>query len=274
VRAGIIGGGVIGAGWVRLLAAHGYDVRLFDTCLERSVGAGTLQEAVEGADLVIEAVSERLALKRAVLTEVGALAPADCLIASSSSSFLPSLLQEGVAHPERVLVLHPLHPVELIPVVEVVPGAATSVRAVARARNLLVNLGKSPVVLRREVPGYIINRLVAALFREAIALVLEGVADPAQIDLAASKGPCLGWAVQGPFLTYQVAAPGGIEPFLEHLGPAFSAIWRDLSDRQGLSPQVIAQLSGAVAGVYGTHEHCTTEAERDEALRRIMAATL
>lgn len=269
---GIIGGGMIGSGWARLLARHGHEVRVFDRDPVRCRGAATLPEAVAGADLVIEAVVEEAAAKRTVLAAAAAAAPPGALLASSSSSLLPSALQEGLSDPGRVLVLHPLHPVELLPVVEVVPGPLTRPEAVDRARQLLLDLGKSPVVLTKEIPGYVVNRLAAAVWREAINLVLEGVADPTTLDLAAARGPCLGWAVQGPFLTYELAAPGGLGEFMAHLHPAFSDIWESLAKWTGLSAQQLDQLAKTTAAAYGKRDRSLLEAERDEAL--VKAATL
>lgn len=219
-----------------------------------------------GADLVIEAAAERLEVKRSLLMAAARATPEEVLIASSSSTLLPSLLQAGVRHPERVLVLHPLHPVERIPVVEVVPGAQTGPGAVARARELLLALGKVPVLLRREVPGYLINRMVAALWREAVDLVLQGVASPEEVDLALSRGPCLGWSVQGPFLTYQLAAPGGLAQFMEHLHPAFEPVWQSLADWDRIGPRERERLAELVSRAYPLERRGVWEAERDRHL--------
>jgi 3-hydroxyacyl-CoA dehydrogenase len=272
MKAGIIGGGMIGAGWARLLQAHGHAVRIYDERPALCLGAASVAEAATGADLVIEAVAERADVKRIVLTAAGAVAPADALIASASSSILPSRLQEGVLHPERVLVIHPLHPVELLPVIEVVPGAATAPAAVERAAALVTSLGKQPVILRREVAGYVINRLAAALWREAINLVLTGVVDVPQLDLAASRGPCLGWAVQGPFLTYQLAAPGGLGDFMAHLHPAFQAIWASLAGFEQLEPGQLERIAAEAAEAYGAGPRAALEEERDRRLNAVIAA--
>jgi len=271
VKAGIIGGGMIGAGWARLLRQCGHEASIYD---ERPAlrTAGSVADAVDGADVVFEAVVERLDVKRAVFAAVEEAAPADALIASASSSLLPSVLQAGMRRPERALVIHPLHPVDLLPVIEIVPGQATAPAALERARALVGALGKQPVVLAKEVPGYVVNRLAAALWREAVDLVLDGVVDVQQLDLAASRGPCLGWAVQGPFLTYQLAAPGGLGPFLEHLGPAFGAIWESLSRRSSLPPDEIARLAEAADRAYAGAPRQALEAQRDRGLRAVLGA--
>jgi carnitine 3-dehydrogenase len=272
MNAGIIGAGLIGQGWAALLLQHGHAVRLFDERPGRCRRAASIADVVAEADLVIEAVAEREAVKRQVLGAAGAAAPAGALIASASSGILPSVLQQGVVHPERVLVIHPLHPVELLPVMEIVPGAATAPEAVERARALVESLGKQPVVLRREVPGYVVNRLAAALWREAVNLVLSGVVDVAELDLAASRGPCLGWAVQGPFLTYELAAEAGLEPFMAHLGPAFATIWKSLATFDAVPPADWARLGAATRGAYGGRPRVEWEQERDASLQAVLAA--
>lgn len=273
MKAGIIGGGMIGAGWARLLRAYGHTARIYDERPDRR-DVDSLAAAVADADLIIEAVAEQLEVKRAVLTQTEGFARPDALIASSSSAILPSAMQAGLDRPGRFLVIHPLHPVDLLPVIEVVPGAATAPEAVAQARELVAALGRQPVVLQKEVPGYVVNRLAAALWREALNLVMAGVVDVRQLDLAASRGPCLGWAVQGPFLTYQLAAPGGIGPFMEHLAPAFQAIWTDLAGWERLPEGALNRITQAVAATYGTDSatRAALEAERDRRLSNVITA--
>lgn len=263
---------MIGAGWARLLRAHGHQALVYDERPSLCDGAASLAEAVAGAEVVFEAVAERLEVKRAVLAAAEGAAPPAALIASASSSLLPSVLQAGMQRPGRFVVVHPLHPVDLLPVIEVVPGGTTAPEAVARAEALVGALGKHPVVLRREVPGYVVNRLAAAVWREAINLVLTGVVDVRQLDLAASRGPCLGWAIQGPFLTYQLAAPGGLGPFMEHLGPAFEAIWASLAAWTHVEPSDLQHLASATDAAYGRARRSAHEAERDRLLEAVLGA--
>jgi 3-hydroxyacyl-CoA dehydrogenase len=263
---------MIGQGWADLLRAHGHEARVYDERPDRCQGAASIAEAATGADLVVEAVAERLPVKQAVLAEAAAHAPLGAMIASASSSILPTQLQQGLPRPERVLVIHPLHPVPLIPVVEVVPGQGTAPYVVERARRLLLELGKLPVVLKREVQGYVVNRLAAALWREAMNLVLQDVVDVETLDLAVSRGPCLGWAVQGPFLTYELAAPGGLGPFMEHLHPAFASIWRSLGAWEALPAGALERLASLTAEAYGGAPRQVLEAERDRTLRYFLEA--
>ncbi|HWI53080.1 MAG TPA: 3-hydroxyacyl-CoA dehydrogenase NAD-binding domain-containing protein [Symbiobacteriaceae bacterium] len=261
---------MIGAGWARLLRAHGHEALIYDERPAYSE-APSIEAAVHHTDVVFEAVVERLDVKRKVLAHIEAAAEEDALIASASSSILPSVLQEGLQYPGRVLVVHPLHPVDLLPVIEVVPGAATAPAAVERAAALVAALGKHPVVLKQEVPGYVVNRLAGALWREAINLVHAGVVDVTQLDLAASKGPCLGWAVQGPFLTYQLAAPGGLGPFMAHLAPAFASIWASLAAWDRLPPGALESLSAAANQAYPPERRGALEAARDRKLKAVLA---
>lgn len=272
MKAAILGGGLIGRGWARLLERHGHSFRLFDERPERCMGATSVREAAADADIVLEAVAERTDEKRAVLAEAGRWAPRQALIASASSGILPSVLQAGVDHSERVLVIHPLHPVDLLPVIEVVPGAQTAPDAVERGAAFVRSLGKIPVVLRREVPGYVVNRLAAALWREAVNLVLQGVVDVPELDTAASLGPCLGWAVQGPFLTYELAAESGLGPFMEHLGPSFGEIWRSLASWDSVPPADLTRLAAAAHRAYGGRPRHELEQERDAILLRLLQA--
>jgi len=270
MRAGIIGGGMIGAGWARLLRAHGHEAVIYDERPEHSEAA-SVEAAVHRADVVFEAVVERLAAKCEVLKQIEAAARENALIASASSSILPTLMQAGMSRPERFCVIHPLHPVDLLPVIEVVPGAVTAPAAVERAAALVTALGKQPVILKQEVPGYVVNRLAGALWREAINLVHAGVVDVAQVDLAASQGPCLGWAVQGPFLTYQLAAPGGLGPFMAHLAPAFTSIWASLAAWDRLPPGALERLSAAANQAYPPEQRGGLEAARDRRLKAVLA---
>jgi carnitine 3-dehydrogenase len=270
MKVGIVGGGQIGTGWANLLTRFGHSVRLFDAEPGRCRGAANLLEAVAGTQVVIEAVTEDEHAKEGVIRAISAASGPEVILASSSSSLLPSRLQQMALYPERVLVLHPLHPVEQIPVIEVVPGERSSQEVVSQAVQFVTDLGKVPVVLRREVPGYVVNRLTAALWREALDLVLTGVIEPEELDRAASKGPCLGWAVQGPFLTYHLAAAGGIGPFLEHLGPAFGRIWVDLADWTTLSEEAVERLAKDVGKAYSGRPRDTWEAERDRGLQAVV----
>ncbi|HJQ07362.1 MAG TPA: 3-hydroxyacyl-CoA dehydrogenase NAD-binding domain-containing protein [Nocardioides sp.] len=264
----VVGTGTIGASWAALLLARGYDVRAHDPApdaeprLRAAVGEvwpalvrlglapdadrarlsfhADLADAVAGAAFVQESGPEDVGLKATLLHAVDAAAPADAVVASSSSGLMPSTLQAMCErHPERVLVGHPFHPAALVPLVEVVPGAASTEAVVARTVAFYADLGKRPVVVRREVPGHVANRLQAALWREAYSLVERGVATVADVDAVISNGPGLRWALLGPLVGQHLSGgPGGMAHTLRHLGPPAQAWMDDLG-----APRLTAELA-------------------------------
>ncbi len=176
--------------------------------LGRVHGAATLADAVTGADLVQESVPEDLGLKRRIFAELDALCPPTTILASNTSGLPISRIAEGLAGAERVIGTHYLNPPHLMPPVEVIPGAATAPAVVERTRAALAALGKSPVIVRREVPGFLWNRLQFALAREAFWLVEQGVATMEEIDLVMRQGLGRRWAIAGPFASLDL---GGID---------------------------------------------------------------
>ncbi|WP_287742745.1 3-hydroxyacyl-CoA dehydrogenase NAD-binding domain-containing protein [Methylobacterium sp.] len=294
MRACIIGCGTVGASWAALFLAHGHDVTATDPApgaqerLDAFVenarrqlaelglrGEGRLRfvagtaEALEGAEFVQENAPENEALKRALLAEIDRLAAPEVLIASSTSALVRSAIVADCARPERVLVAHPFNPPHLVPLVEIVAGDA---QVAARAAALYRGLGRRPVILRREMPGHIANRLASALYREAVNLVAEGVASVADIDAALCHGPGLRWALMGPHLTYHLGGgPGGIAHYLEHLGPSQERRWASLG-RPALTPEVRAAIAEGVAAEAGSLGIADLEARRDRALIAILKA--
>ncbi|NGN91573.1 3-hydroxyacyl-CoA dehydrogenase [Nocardioides sp. KC13] len=280
---GVVGTGAIGVSWVVLGLEHGLDVVAWDPAegaeerLRAQVPEGSLRfagglaEVGRDADLVLESGPERLDVKREIFAALDAAAPADVLLTSSSSGLMPSTFQDACTrHPERVLVAHPFNPPHLVPLVEVVGGAATKPEAVEAALVTLRHLGKRPIHIRREVPGHVANRLQAALWREAYHLVDQGVVSVADIDTAIADGPGLRWSLLGPFATQHLSGgPGGLGHVLEHLGPPMVDWWDDLGHPE-LTDGLIEKL------VYGVDEELDgTSAEdlvarRDQALRRLL----
>jgi len=248
----VVGLGVIGAGWVAQFLAAGLKVRCFDPSVDaaaalkpflaRELGddlewqarlhlASDLPDAVRGVALVQENGPEAPHLKRALIEAIDAAAARAVLIASSTSGHRPSDLQAmALAHPERVLVAHPLNPPHLIPLLEVVPGQRTSAADLARAVALYESLGKKVIVPKHERAGHAANRLQAALLREAFALAIDGTLDVPDIDAILTHGLALRWACAGPFaLTELGGGAAGSRAMLERLGPALDGWWRDLS---------------------------------------------
>jgi 3-hydroxyacyl-CoA dehydrogenase len=194
--------------------------------------------ALDGAEFVQESGPEREDVKRVLFRDLDGAAGPDVVIASSSSGLLISRLQEGCRHPERFVVGHPFNPPHLIPLVEVVGGRQTSKAAIGRAMQFYAAVGKRPIHIKKEVKGHLANRLQAALWREAVHLVAEGVADVADVDAAIAYGPGLRWAIMGPNLTFHLAGGvGGIEHFMHHLVGPLTSWWSDLG-----TPELTAEL--------------------------------
>ena len=295
-RVAVIGAGTIGASWTANFLAHGLEVAVFDPrpdaegyvkrfverawpALER-LGLGERADptrialfddpgrAVEGAGFVQESGPENLETKRALLGCMeGGLAP-ETIVASSTSGFMPSQLQEGRVGPERYVVGHPFNPPHLIPLVEVVGGQATDPAAVDRAFDFYASIGKQPIRVRKELPGHVTNRMQAALYREAIHLALEGVADIHDIDRAIWAGPGLRWALFGPHMAHHLAGgEGGMRHLLDHIGPGIQSWWDTLGEPR-ITPETAAELVRQFeAGEVAPIEQLVRE--RDELLIRI-----
>jgi 3-hydroxypropionate dehydrogenase (NADP+) len=240
----------VGQGWGTLFALNGYKTMLIDVNekrLEEAVarvnlhidflvdaGLGrdsekaknrintttSIAEGVCNASFVVESVYESYNAKRVVYKEMDEHAPADTPLASSSSGLLMSRIQAAATHhPERCIVAHPWNPVYLIPLVELCPGRLTSEETTKRTYKFMEEIGRVPIIVRKEVPGFIANRLSAALWREALDLVDKGVASAEDVDKAVSFGPGLRWAIMGPYLTYHLGGgSGGIEYIMRHIG--------------------------------------------------------
>lgn len=270
-KAAILGAGVIGSGWLARLIGNGVDCAVFDPdpAAERKIApvlenaeraaaelidaplpdkgawslAGSIAEAVAGADLIVEAVPERLDVKHAAYREIEA-ANADGLIASSTSGFRPSVLQEGMSRPERLIVAHPFNPVYLLPLVEVVGGKATDPTVIERAMAFYTGLGMKPLHLKVEIDAFVADRLMEALWREALWLVKDGVATTEEIDDAIRYGCGLRWAQMGTFQTFHIAGgEQGMRHFMEQFGPALAWPWTKLMDVPELTPELIDRIA-------------------------------
>src|SRR5215213_5734898 len=255
----LLGGGVIGGGWAARFVLNGVDVRFFDPDPEaaRKVDAmlagarrayrkltlaplpaeggltlvRSLEEAVEGVDFVQESAPEREEVKRAVLAAASRAAGPGVVFASSTSGLLPSRLQADMEHPERLTVGHPFNPVYLLPLVELCGGERTAPETLERAAAVYRGLGMRPLVVRREVDAFVADRLLEALWREALWLVADDVATVEEVDDAIRFGAGLRWACMGTFLTYRIAGgPAGMRHFLEQFGPALALPWTRLTE--------------------------------------------
>jgi len=292
----VVGAGLTGGSWAGLFAAAGLEARIHDVSGERLAGAAeraaaaarflagnglaepgaverglaalttttNLAAAVDGVIHVQECVREELALKRSVFAAIGAAAPSDALICTSSSGLSISEMQTAAAHPERCLAAHPYNPPHLVPLVELAPGALTSPEAMERAAAFYAGVGKEPVTLTRDLPGYISNRLSAALWREAVDLVLRGIATVEDVDKAVSYGPGLRWAAMGPHLLYDLGGgEEGILGHIEHLAGVKEGMLRDLATWTEFPPETGEVLAAGLTEEKGARSYDELVAERD-----------
>jgi 3-hydroxyacyl-CoA dehydrogenase len=245
-RIAIVGTGVIGASWAAQYLARGFDVvatdpapnaesnlrKYVDEAWEQldaiglSAGASRdrlsftpdMKKALSKADFVQENGPERPDFKINLFADMDEATPADSIIASSSSGITPSVMQSACKRPERVLVGHPFNPPHIIPLVEVVGGAKTSSEAIEQAMRFYTSIGKKPIHLQKELPGHVANRLQAALYREMLYLIEQGVLSVEDTDAAVCYGPGLRWGVMGQSLQWHLGGgAGGIKHFMEHL---------------------------------------------------------
>jgi len=268
--AAIIGGGVIGSAWASRFLLNGWHVQFHDPAPNAEAAlnivldkarrwvpevydrlpeegaltlCGGIADAVTSADWVQESTPERLEIKQAVLAEIQVSCAAEAIVASSTSGFMPSELQAGSARPEQILVAHPYNPVYLLPIVEVVPSAVVPEKTVQRAEALLRDIGMKPITLRAEIPAHVGDRLLEAVWREALWLIKDGVATTEQIDDIMTHGFGLRWAQKGLFETYRTAGgEAGMKHFLEQFGPCLQWPWTKLTDVPDLDEELIDRI--------------------------------
>ena len=297
----IIGGGVIGGGWLARFLLNGHDVKLFDPDpeAERKINevlvnarhalpmlyegalpqegtlemVDSLEEAVRDADYIQESVPERLDLKQQVFQEIQRFCSQDAVIASSTSGFKPSELQDGSARPQQIMVCHPFNPVYLLPLVELVPSEVTSQSHIKAAKELLTQTGFYPLHVQKEIDAHIADRLLEAVWREGLWLINDGIATTEEIDNAIRYGFGLRWAQMGLFETYRVAGgETGMAHFIAQFGPALQWPWTKLMDVPILTDELIhkiADQSDAQSGAYSIRE---LERLRDNNLVAMMRA--
>jgi carnitine 3-dehydrogenase len=299
-RVAVVGGGVIGTGWVLHYLRMGFDVAAYDPIPEarariRSMvedtwplmvelglrpGASTdrleivdtLEAAVRHADVVQEAVPEVPAMKAKLFAEMDALALDHAVLLTSTSGISMTTIQADCVHPERTAVGHPFNPPYLVPLVEILGGDRTAPETVAWAVEFYRRNEKDPIVLEREIPAFIASRLQEAMWREALHMIAEGEATVEQIDTSVRQGPGLRWAVTGPMMNFHLAGgPGGMAHVLDHFGPTLKEPWTrlvapELTD--DLRQRVIDGCDREAAG----RSVADLVAERDRCLVAIMRA--
>lgn len=297
---GLVGGGVIGAGWAARFLLNGHDVALYDPDPEiaRKLGevtanarraqaklmpgvtvpegrlrvAGSVADAVGGADFVVESLPEIECLKVRVLAEIDRAARPEVVIASSTSGLLPTRLAAGMERPERFVVGHPFNPVYLLPLVEVCGGVRTTPDTEESAAALYRRIGMRVLRVRKEVEGFIADRLLEALWREALWLVNDGIATTEEVDDAVRYGAGLRWSFMGTFLIYRLAGgEAGMRHFLAQFGPALKLPWTHLEAPEltdDLVDLVAAQSDDQAAGIAIRD----LERKRDDCLVAVLGA--
>ncbi len=300
-RAAVIGGGVIGGGWLARFLLNGWDVNVFDPDPEaerklaevlanarRSLPSlydvalpasgkmrlcRTVEEAVADAEWIQESVPERLELKHRVMTQIQAAMPPSALIGSSTSGFKPSELGAGVPRPESVLVVHPFNPVYLLPVVEVVPHASVTETSIARAQETLRSIGMMPLRLRREIDAHVADRFLEAVWREALWLVKDDIATTQEVDDVIRFGFGIRWAQMGLFETYRIAGgEAGMAHFLAQFGPCLKWPWTKLMDVPDLDDALVKKISDQSDAQSGMRSIRELERIRDDNLVSMMRA--
>lgn len=274
----VIGTGVIGRSWIRVFARAGLETRIWDqdpaqveaawTWLkadlkrarkehglrkrvvraerEQVVRCETLEEALQGVFWVQESGPENLEAKRAIYAELDRLAPSKAVLASSTSTMDMTTIAQGLPGASRCVVAHPVNPPHVVPVVEVLGGAHTDPLVVRRAVRFLERVGQTPVLLRKFVPGFLLNRMQAALVREAVSLVKEGVTTPEGVDAVIREGLGLRWALLGPFGVANTNADGGLREYFTRYAHSFQMLCGDLTSEFKLTPELIEAMGKTV----------------------------
>ncbi|MEX0959035.1 MAG: 3-hydroxyacyl-CoA dehydrogenase [Burkholderiales bacterium] len=297
-RIAVIGSGLIGRAWAMVFARAGHPVRLYDnapgaaekalTLIEeglrelklagliaedpavaakRVTAAATLADAVRDADYVQENTSELLDVKREVYREMDEAAPASCILASSTSTIQTSRFSEGLKGRHRCIVAHPVNPPHVVPIVEISPAPWTAPEVVQKTLALHAKVGQVPITVKREVEGFILNRLQAALLHEAWRLVKEDYVSVEDLDKTIRDGLGLRWAFMGPFETIDLNAPGGVPDYAQRYGPVLYGMMKDVR-LEPWDDKLIAKVNAERRQLMPQEKHAEREAWRD---RRLMA---
>ena len=266
-KVAIIGTGVIGTGWIIRCLAHNKVVHAFDQDLKlkKSLLAEikrtwpyvkklfnkkklnlknfkfftSIEEALKNADFIQECATENYSLKTKLISTIGKYAKANSIISSSSSGLLPTRIYSRCKNPERGIIGHPFNPVYLLPAVEIVPGKRTSRKNLNLAKKFYKSISMNPIMVKKELPGYLSDRLQEALWREGLHIIKEGYANTEELDRAIEDGPGLRWSLMGTFLTFHLAGgKTGMKHMLEQFGPALKLPWTKLK-----APKLSKKLS-------------------------------
>jgi len=300
-KVAIIGAGLIGRAWSMVFARAGWDVTVWDgvagvaenalsliaqglqdlrrheliddpeAALARVSAAGDLENAVTGADLVQESTPETLEMKREIFARLDSAAPPEAILASSTSSLVTSLYTEDLAGRSRCLVAHPVNPPHLVPIVELCGAPWTSPEVMQRAREIYRSVGQVPIHVKREVDGFVLNRLQTALLAESFRLVEEGVVTPQDLDETIRNGLGLRWAFMGPFETIELNAPGGIPDYCRRYSPFFRRLADDQPKASVWDDHRTAEAAAAWGPIPDPQKHAAKTRWRDEQLAALAA---
>ena len=300
IRVTSIGAGPIGAGWAAHFLARGYDVcayihdpkerESFDAILDtawislsalglekgasrdRLSVTSDLNMAVQDTDFIQESAPERIEIKQALYKTLGEIVPSHVVIGSSTSGLTMTDIQQNCATPERCVIGHPFNPPYLLPLVEIVGGKQTSPDAVAWAGKFYESAGKSPLIMKKEIPGFVATRLQEALWREALHMVANGEATPADIDNALMNGPAPRMAVQGQCMAFHVACgEGGMATNLDQFGPALKLPWTRLEAPE-LTQELRDRMVEGCNAIAGTQRFEDMAAKRDAQIVAVLRA--
>lgn len=299
----VVGTGVIGRSWIRVFARAGCETRVFDPDtsqqelalswakgsaeqdeaqgLVAAGGAGaeaslirpcaSLSEALSGAQWAQESGPEALEAKKRIFADLDSAADFGTILASSTSAQDMSRIAHGLAGARRCITAHPVNPPHVVPVVEVLPGSLTDSGVVTSALDFLKSVGQTPVEMNHYLPGFLLNRLQAALVREAVDLIGSGAASAEAIDAVVRDGLGLRWALLGPFGTGHTNADGGVGEYYTRYGDAYRSLWADLATDPDFSEQVIQRIHKGTEEMYGPHAVRELADWRDRMVRRIRA---
>ena len=303
-RIAIVGCGVVGSSWALVFARAGHAVSVYDASaaarektvafvraaltdlsveglagddpLETVMGrlslAGTLEEALAGADYVQESAPERLEIKRELYKSLDVLAAPHVVIGSSTSGLPASSFTDGLKTARRCLVVHPINPPHLIPLVEIVPAPWTDPAVVEQATALMNALGQAPIRLTREINGFVVNRLQSAVLAEAFRLVEDGICETADIDKAMADGLGLRWFFMGPFETIDLNAANGVAEYCRNLGPMYQGLAREQADPRVWSEALVGAVEAQRRRLTTAEALPARRAWRDRCLAAFVAA--
>ena len=275
-KVAVIGAGVIGTGWIIRFLAHNLKVVAYDKDIKLQKNiiselkrtwpyvkklfnkkklkiknfkyVTSIEEALKDADFIQECAPENYKLKTNLMNIIGKHAKQNAIISSSSSGLLPSRIYSRCINPPRTIIAHPFNPVYMIPGVELVPGKKTKKNTLSKANRFYKSISMNPIILKKELPGYLSDRLQEALWREALHIVNEGYATTKDLDRAVEDGPGLRWSLMGTFLTFHLAGgKAGMKHMLEQFGPALKLPWTKLK-----APKLSKKLSSRV--IIGTRK--------------------